>query len=170
MQAEARELHKEASSLKTISCTSDLQCLITFSIFRHNEEASSLIRTLKTVHSTSDAQCVDTSCLFRHNEELEQGSVAMQAEARKLQREANSLARRLEAFMDDKLKDRTSFDAATPIDKTLDYLQNVIMVSACELTLCVKSATQTVSLDRTLKCLQNVIMVCACELTLCMIS
>ncbi|DBB02619.1 TPA: putative 3',5'-cyclic phosphodiesterase pde-3 [Trebouxia sp. C0006] len=65
--------------------------------------------------------------LQRHNEELEQDSVAMQAEARKLQREANSLARRLEAVMHDKLKDRTSFDAATPIDKTLEYLQNAIM-------------------------------------------
>jgi len=57
-------------------------------------------------------------CLYRHNEELEQDSVA------------NSLARRLEAVMHDKLKARTSFDATTPIDKTLEYLQNAIMVSS----------------------------------------
>lgn len=61
----------------------------------------------------------------------------MQAEARKLQREANSLARRLEAVMHDKLKDRTSFDAATPIDKTLEYLQNAIMVSSQPVCVCV---------------------------------
>lgn len=54
----------------------------------------------------------------------------MQAAARKLQREANSLARRLEAVMHDKLKARTTFDATTPIDKTLEYLQNAIMVSS----------------------------------------
>ena len=52
----------------------------------------------------------------------------MQAQTRRLQREANSLARRLEAVMHDKHKPNTSFDAATPIDKTLEYLQNVIMV------------------------------------------
>jgi len=60
----------------------------------------------------------------------------MQAAARKLQREANSLARRLEAVMHDKLKDRTSFDATTPIDKTLEYLQNAIMVSSRPVCLC----------------------------------
>lgn len=70
------------------------------------------------------------TCLYRHTEELEQGSVAMQAEARKLQREANSLACTLEAVMHVKHKPRTSFNAATPIDKTLEYLQNVLMVSS----------------------------------------
>lgn len=82
---------------------------------------------LLAVHPLKQEQ---RGCLYRHNEELEQDSVAMQAEARKLQREANSLARRLEAVMHDKLKARTSFDAATPIDKTLQYLQNAIMVSS----------------------------------------
>jgi len=82
---------------------------------------------LLAVHPLKQEQ---RGCLYRHNEELEQDSVAMQAEARKLQREANSLARRLEAVMHDKLKARTSFDATTPIDKTLEYLQNAIMVSS----------------------------------------
>ena len=64
----------------------------------------------------------------RHNEELEQDSMAMQAQTRRLQREADSLTRRLEAVMQDKHGPRSSFDAATPIDKTLQYLQDVIMV------------------------------------------
>lgn len=62
----------------------------------------------------------------------------MQAAARKLQREANSLARRLEAVMHDKLKARTTFDATTPIDKTLEYLQNAIMVSSQCVCVCVR--------------------------------
>ena len=88
---------------------------------------------VSTVHPLKHEQ---HGCLFRHNEELEQDSVAMQAAARKLQREANSLARRLEAVMHDKLKDRTSFDATTPIDKTLEYLQNAIMVSSQPVRVC----------------------------------
>lgn len=65
----------------------------------------------------------------RHNQELEQDSVAMHEEQRKLEREARSLALRLDAVLKDKFTPRTSFDADTPIDKTLKFLQKVIAVS-----------------------------------------
>jgi hypothetical protein len=68
-------------------------------------------------------------CLCRHNQELEQDSVIMQEEQRKLQREANSLAQRLEAVLHDKFTPRSGFDADTPIDKTLQFLQGVIAVN-----------------------------------------
>ncbi|KAL0024765.1 hypothetical protein WJX79_003822 [Trebouxia sp. C0005] len=64
--------------------------------------------------------------LQRQNQELEQDSVIMQEEQRKLQREANSLAQRLEAVLHDKFTPRSGFDADTPIDKTLQFLQGVI--------------------------------------------
>lgn len=64
----------------------------------------------------------------RHNQELEQDSVAMHEEQRKLEREARSLALRLDAVLKDKFTPRTSFDADTPIDKTLKFLQKVIAV------------------------------------------
>ncbi|KAL3144948.1 hypothetical protein ABBQ32_003454 [Trebouxia sp. C0010 RCD-2024] len=64
--------------------------------------------------------------LQRHNQELEQDSVAMHEEQRKLEREARSLALRLDAVLKDKFTPRTSFDADTPIDKTLKFLQKVI--------------------------------------------
>ena len=67
----------------------------------------------------------------RHNQELEQDSVAMHEEQRKLEREARSLALRLDAVLKDKFTARTSFDADTPIDKTLKFLQEVIAVSIC---------------------------------------
>lgn len=67
----------------------------------------------------------------RHNQELEQDSVAMHEEQRKLEREARSLALRLDAVLKDKFTARTSFDADTPIDKTLKFLQEVIAVSVC---------------------------------------
>ena len=67
--------------------------------------------------------------MCRHNQELEQDSVIMQEEQRKLQREANSLAQRLEAVLHDKFTPRSGFDADTPIDKTLQFLQGVIAVS-----------------------------------------
>ena len=53
----------------------------------------------------------------------------MQEEQRKLQRKANSLAQRLEAVLHDKFTPRSGFDADTPIDKTLQFLQGVIAVS-----------------------------------------
>lgn len=52
----------------------------------------------------------------------------MHEEQRKLQREAKSLAQRLEAVLQDKFAPRNSFDADTPIDKTLQFLQKVIAV------------------------------------------
>lgn len=53
----------------------------------------------------------------------------MDQEKAKLQQEADSLAQRLEAVLNDKFEPRTSFDADTPIDKTLNFLQSIISVS-----------------------------------------
>lgn len=55
----------------------------------------------------------------------------MDQEKAKLQQEADSLAQRLEAVLNDKFEPRTSFDADTPIDKTLNFLQSIISVSTC---------------------------------------
>lgn len=52
----------------------------------------------------------------------------MDQEKAKLQQEADSLAQRLEAVLNDKFEPRTSFDADTPIDKTLNFLQAIISV------------------------------------------
>ena len=67
----------------------------------------------------------------RHNQELEQDALAMDQEKAKLQQEADSLAQRLEAVLNDKFEPRTSFDADTPIDKTLNFLQSIIQVNHC---------------------------------------
>ncbi len=45
----------------------------------------------------------------------------------RLQEQADSLSQRLEAILHDKFE-RKSFDADTPIDKTLAYLESVIQV------------------------------------------
>ena len=68
--------------------------------------------------------------LCRHNQELEQDSAAMSEEKERLRQEADSLAERLEAVMHDKFNPRQSFDADTPIDKTLNFLQSFIAVSS----------------------------------------
>ncbi len=72
-----------------------------------------------------------TCCLrpHRHNQELEEDSAAMEQERLQLQQQAESLAKRLEAVLSDKFVARTAFDADTPIDKTLAFLQDVIKVS-----------------------------------------
>lgn len=67
--------------------------------------------------------------LPRHNQELEQDAVVTHEEKRQLQLEAHSLAERLEAVMHDKFVPRAGFDADTPIDKTLDFLQSLIGAS-----------------------------------------
>ena len=54
--------------------------------------------------------------------------MALHEEQRKLEREARSLALRLDAVLKDKFTPRTSFDSDTPIDKTLKFLQEVIAV------------------------------------------
>ena len=53
----------------------------------------------------------------------------MQQERLQLQQQAESLAQRLEAVLSEKFVARTAFDADTPIDKTLAFLQDVIKVS-----------------------------------------
>lgn len=66
----------------------------------------------------------------RHNQELEQDSVSMQQQNLQLEQEAQALAQRLDAVMQDKFQPSTvSFDADTPIDKTLNFLQTFIAVS-----------------------------------------
>ncbi len=59
-------------------------------------------------------------CYCRHNQELEQ-------EQRRLEQEAEGLAQRLDAVLQDKFASY-SFDSDTPIDKTLGYLQSIIKV------------------------------------------
>ncbi len=68
-------------------------------------------------------------CLSRQKRDLEEVSVAMQEEKAKLQQEADNLAQQLQAVLSDKFVPRTGFDAETPIDKTLGYLESVIGVS-----------------------------------------
>ena len=57
----------------------------------------------------------------------------MQEETAKLQQEAENLAQQLRAVLNDQLVHRSTFDADTPIDKTLGFLQNVICVSSTSL-------------------------------------
>ena len=72
----------------------------------------------------------------RQNQDLEQSSAVLHEEQRKLQREAASLANRLEAVLQDKFIARSGFDADTPIDKTLQFLQEVIAVGCAWLCVC----------------------------------
>lgn len=73
-----------------------------------------------------------SGCLFgcRQNDELQLVSAAMREEKLQLQQEAEDLAHQLQAVLNDKFARRGTFDAETPIDKTLGYLQSVISVSA----------------------------------------
>ena len=63
----------------------------------------------------------------RQNQELERYSASVVEDKVRLQEQADSLSQRLEAVLHDKFE-RKSFDADTPIDKTLAYLQSVIQV------------------------------------------
>ena len=54
----------------------------------------------------------------------------MQEEKACLQQEAEKLAQQLQAVLSEKFVRQGTFDAETPIDKTLGYLQSVISVSA----------------------------------------
>ncbi|DBB11697.1 TPA: putative 3',5'-cyclic phosphodiesterase pde-3 [Trebouxia sp. C0006] len=65
--------------------------------------------------------------LQRQNQLLEEASVSMQQEQDRLQHQASSLADQLQAVLQEKRHwRRLSFDAETPVDKTLNYLQSVI--------------------------------------------
>lgn len=71
-------------------------------------------------------------CLYithRYNQELEEDSVAMEQERAQLQQQAESLAQRLQQILSDKFVPAAAFDADTPIDKTLVFLQEIIKVS-----------------------------------------
>ncbi|DBB07279.1 TPA: hypothetical protein ACH3X3_008783 [Trebouxia sp. C0006] len=67
--------------------------------------------------------------LQRQNQELERYSASVVEDKVRLQEQADSLSQRLEAVLHDKFE-RKSFDADTPIDKTLAYLQSVIQGSS----------------------------------------
>ena len=68
---------------------------------------------------------------------MEQDSVALQQDKQRLESEAAELAQRLDAVMQDKFAHQSSsFDADTPIDKTLNFLQSFIAVSS--MTHCLK--------------------------------
>ena len=64
--------------------------------------------------------------LCREKEDLQQ---VMLEEKLRLQQEAGKLAEQLQAVLNDKFVRRNTFDAETPIDKTLGYLETVISVS-----------------------------------------
>ena len=76
--------------------------------------------------------------LCRQNEGLEQDALAMQVKQARLQQEAKILSERLHAVLKDRCVRRSGFDAETPIDKTLNYLQGVITVSHCCSTFCMQ--------------------------------
>ena len=59
----------------------------------------------------------------------------MQEEKERLRQEADQLAQRLQTVLKAKFAERVCFDAETPIDKTLGYLQSVISVRVPKHTL-----------------------------------
>ena len=68
--------------------------------------------------------------MVRHNQKLEQDTIAMLKEKLQVQRQAESLVHRLDVVLHDKFEStKMAFDADTPIDKTLSYLQGIIKVS-----------------------------------------
>lgn len=65
----------------------------------------------------------------RRNQELEEDSVAMREEKEQLETEAQAMAERLHAVVQDKFEPaKLQFDADTPIDKALSFLQTCIKV------------------------------------------
>ena len=65
----------------------------------------------------------------RHNQELEQDALATEQEKAKLQQAADNLAEQLDAILHDRIDTgNSSFDADTPIDKTMKFLQGIITV------------------------------------------
>ncbi|DBA66901.1 TPA: hypothetical protein ACH3X2_002024 [Trebouxia sp. C0005] len=80
-----------------------------------------------TQHKELEAQLfLRQGDLQRQKEDLEQVSVTMQEEKLRLQQEAEKLAQQLQAVLNDKFVRRNTFDAETPIDKTLGYLETII--------------------------------------------
>lgn len=67
--------------------------------------------------------------MVRHNQKLEQDTIAILEEKLQLQRQAESLVHRLDVVLHNKFEStKMAFDADTPIDKTLSYLQGIIKV------------------------------------------
>ena len=67
--------------------------------------------------------------MVRHNQKLEQDTIAILEEKLQLQRQAESLVHRLDVVLHNKFEStKLAFDADTPIDKTLSYLQGIIKV------------------------------------------
>lgn len=68
-------------------------------------------------------------CCCRQNQELEQDTLEVEEEKAQLQKETERLTQRLDAIMKDKFSFKSStFDAETPIDKTLNFLSDFIGV------------------------------------------
>ncbi|KAA6425466.1 MAG: hypothetical protein FRX49_04364, partial [Trebouxia sp. A1-2] len=66
--------------------------------------------------------------LQKQNQELEQDSLTLHEQQLRLEEEAHSLTQRLEVILHDKFQHRKhNFDSDTPIDKTLTFLQGVIV-------------------------------------------
>ena len=66
--------------------------------------------------------------LEEQKQQLEHYNATIQEEKDNLQQQNTSLTERLEAVVNEKLPSH-QFDGQTPIDKTLDLLQGLIMVS-----------------------------------------
>ncbi|DBB01895.1 TPA: hypothetical protein ACH3X1_000492 [Trebouxia sp. C0004] len=80
-----------------------------------------------TQHKELEAQLsLRQGDLQRQKEDLEQASVTLQQEKLRLQQEAEKLAQQLQAVLNNKFVRRNTFDAETPIDKTLGYLETII--------------------------------------------
>ena len=102
----------------------------------------------------------------RQNQSLEEASVCMQEEQDRLQHHASNLADQLQAVMHEKRhRRRLSFDAETPVDKTLNYLQSVISVRAQAVLFC---ACTSVAISQMLKLCDfvNPIYTCFCRVVM----
>lgn len=75
--------------------------------------------------------CFITCVLSRRAQELEQQSDVMQQERLDLQQAAQASAERLQAVVQDKFEPpNAAFNAQTPIDQALSFLQSCIKVNA----------------------------------------
>ena len=61
---------------------------------------------------------------------MERDSTIMHEQQQKLQQEADKLAHRLQVILRDKPQKRSSdFDSETPVEKTLNFLKDIVAVS-----------------------------------------
>lgn len=85
--------------------------------------------------------CRQLQQLEEQKQQLEHYNATIQEEKDSLLQQNTSLTERLEAVVTEK-RPSHQFDGQTPIDKTLDLLQNLIMVgSQTKLVLCIRPCT-----------------------------